>query len=115
MASLAADVVLFNSEWNRKSFVENISKHFKLIPDFRPKDLKNEIEPKTGVVYFPMTVWPEQNDSEHVDLSLSPHLIWAHRWEHDKNPTLLFEALSSLIDEKFRISIIGKECLLVTA
>ena len=54
MASLSADIVLFNSDWNRKSFLENISKHLKLIPDFRPKELHLEIEPKTRFVlkYF---------------------------------------------------------------
>jgi len=38
------------------------------------------------------------------------HLIWAARWEHDKNPGLFFEALAELKQRgvDFRVSVIGE-------
>eukprot|EP00117_Sycon_ciliatum_P049484 scpid63693/ scgid0253/ Glycosyltransferase-like domain-containing protein 1 len=38
------------------------------------------------------------------------HIIWPHRWEHDKNPEVLFAALKVLVTEgqKFCVSIIGE-------
>lgn len=38
------------------------------------------------------------------------HLVWPHRWEHDKNPQLFIETLLEL-DKRavpFRVSIIGE-------
>lgn len=39
------------------------------------------------------------------------HLIWPHRWEHDKNPQLLTETLLELNKRQvdFKISIIGEQ------
>lgn len=38
------------------------------------------------------------------------HLIWPHRWEHDKNPQLLTEVLLELNKRQveFRVSILGE-------
>jgi len=34
-------------------------------------------------------------------------LVWAHRWEHDKNPKLFFDAISTINDD-FRLSVLGE-------
>ncbi len=38
-------------------------------------------------------------------------IVWAARWEHDKNPTLFFDALRILKKRniEFRISVIGEQ------
>ena len=68
MAALAADKILFNSTWCMNSFLDNIGKHLKLIPDYRPqaKVIREKIEKKASVVYFPIVQWPttnKENDS----------------------------------------------------
>jgi hypothetical protein len=73
-ACLAADTILFNSNWNKKSFLENIPKFLKIIPDYRPKNIVERISEKSTIVYFPVSV-PELNDVS-VNQSKVPHIVW---------------------------------------
>ncbi|XP_059486957.1 glycosyltransferase-like domain-containing protein 1 isoform X2 [Neocloeon triangulifer] len=114
LTCLVADVVLFNSEFNKNSFLSNISKFMKIQPGpGRPKGLKERIEPKCSVLYFPI----------HVDALRSAtlngnkkdgllHLLWPHRWEHDKDPEMFARVLLSLHKSglDFRVSMLGKVC-----
>ncbi|XP_066997056.2 tRNA-queuosine alpha-mannosyltransferase isoform X2 [Anabrus simplex] len=107
LSCLVADVVVFNSDFNQRSFLNAIKPYFKLQPDFRPRDLKEKIEPKCQVIYFPVkfpTLAPKTKENK------SLHIVWPHRWEHDKDPGLLFRVLTSLFDGgyKFYISILGE-------
>lgn len=102
---LAADKVLFNSNWNLASFCENIPKFLKLFPDFRPSRIPDRIRAKSKVVYFPVNV-PSTSKLPHENNKV-PHIVWAHRWEHDKNPEAFFEALKS-IEADFEISVLGE-------
>lgn len=49
----------------------------------------------------------------YVENYMSPelHLVWPHRWEHDKNPQLLTETLLELNKRQieFKVSIIGEQ------
>lgn len=50
---------------------------------------------------------PKRNEETY---SAVLHLVWPHRWEHDKNPKLLTETLLELHKRQvpFRASIIGE-------
>ena len=87
---------LTNSKWNLESFLGNMNLHLKIIPDFRPKQktLEQKIRVKSIVTYFPISK-VSLDDSEMKRPTSGPiHIVWAHRWEHDKNPKLLFSVLS---------------------
>lgn len=107
--SLAADQVLFNSRFNQHSFLDNIVPFMNIQSDFKIKNFRHIIEPKCKVLYFPINFHKMPN--EPLSNSNELHLLWPHRWEHDKNPELLAKVLIELErrQTQFIISIIGEK------
>lgn len=119
---LAADEVIFNSNFNKVSFLENLGKHFNLQPDFRPnKDiLRQKIERKSTVIYFPVSLKPDKLigiESEILTANITDNnkgdilrIVWPHRWEHDKNPEDFFQVLFDLrnLGCRFQVSVLGE-------
>lgn len=52
--SLSADEILFNSNFNKNSFLNSINTFLNIQPDFKLKQIKEKIEPKCQVLYFPI-------------------------------------------------------------
>merc|ERR1712141_992516 len=59
-------------------------------------------------MYFPLDIGPPQSSSLVAHEIL--HIVWPHRWEHDKNPNDFFECLFKLQSEgcEFKLSILGE-------
>ncbi|EDV36540.2 uncharacterized protein Dana_GF13014, isoform C [Drosophila ananassae] len=113
LTCLAADLVLFNSHFNRSSFLDNVKPFLNIQPDFRVKNIREKIESKCEVLYFPINfkVFPDQRPVEDsTDTKDALHLVWPHRWEHDKNPELLVEVLLELVNRNadFQVTICGE-------
>jgi glycosyltransferase involved in cell wall biosynthesis len=113
LTALVADIVCFNSRYNMTSFLDNIHKHLKLQPDHRPKsaDICSRIAAKSSVVYFP--IFQELQILEKGRLKRTGkrlHIVWPHRWEHDKNPEAFFKALYALKEDgcQFSVSVLGE-------
>jgi len=109
---LAADKVVFNSRFNMESFLSSIDSFLHLIPDHRPKNLKEKIAPKCDFLYFPINFQNKQLQPSMTERGNEPiHILWPHRWEHDKNPTLFFDTLFKLKEEghAFRLSVLGEQ------
>jgi len=109
---LAADLVLFNSATLRDAFLENIAKHLKLQPDQRPDvlQIREEVERKSRVCYFPLSLPDARLDGEEVHDKEVVHIVWPHRWEHDKDPEAFFRVIFKLLEEEldFKVSVIGQ-------
>jgi len=106
VTALCAKRVLFNSQYNRRSFLSGTKRFIERMPDgLSPKILDN-INSKSAVLPVPIHVKADarencgvsetendrDSDANHVDL------VWAHRWEYDKQPEVFFDALEKLYD-----------------
>jgi len=103
-AALAADRVLFNSEYNRRSFIDGIDALLARMPDHVPSDVSRRIADKSGIV--PVPIEPiSPPETQHPKL-----LVWNHRWEYDKRPDLFADAMIALAgrDVEFRLALLGQ-------
>lgn len=107
----AADAVVFNSQFNRVSFLTEAHQFLSRMPDFVPMKTLARIEAKSSVI--PLVIdWPLFDVSPTLDFDdRGPLIMWNHRWEHDKGPNEFFEALYELkrLGGRFRLSLCGQE------
>ncbi|MHC4842396.1 MAG: tRNA-queuosine alpha-mannosyltransferase domain-containing protein [Planctomycetota bacterium] len=105
--ALAASEVWFNSAFHRDSFLEAIEKLLKQMPDYQPLESIEMIRSKS--VIHPPGI---ENIQPREKREPGPiRILWAARWEHDKNPEDFFEALKILKNNgiDFRVSCIGQQ------
>ena len=106
LTALAADAVWFNSAFHQNDFLDALDIIWKQMPDQPPRREVKEIRDKAHV--FPPAVgeFPPRGARRPGPL----RIVWAARWEHDKNPDTLFAALKQLLDRNvdFQISVLGE-------
>ena len=111
LSALAADTVLFNSNYNMNSFLSKINSTLKKIPRFKPNCIANTISSKCEVLYFPVVKPNFRECVLNKSNSNILHILWAHRWEHDKNPETFFNVLTHLKEEGlcFHVTVMGEQ------
>lgn len=64
-----------------ESFLNNINMHWKVMPDYRPKDVEQKLGAKCQVLYFPLEVpHGRMLPSDYVGDDQLLHIVWPHRW-----------------------------------
>lgn len=113
-SALAADENWFNSDFNRQSMLDEILKLQNLLPEFELSKTCDAIRNKSRIQYPGIDVdfierQQPSNKSHHF------HILWAARWEHDKNPQDLLATLRHLRERKFEftLSVIGQRLQVV--
>ena len=79
------------------------------MPDYQPIEAAEKIKAKSSV--YPQGIDPIEK-SRPTQRSPGPmRILWAARWEHDKNPEDFFKALKVLKQKQidFRLSVIGQQ------
>jgi glycosyltransferase involved in cell wall biosynthesis len=108
-ATLAADRVIFNSDYNRQTFLDGAQTLLKKMPDAVPPGVVEHIAGKSCVIPVPL----EQHwftDASRPDAGPLT-IVWNHRWEYDKAPERMFAALLKLQEDgvDFRAHVIGQQ------
>ncbi|HPF37493.1 MAG TPA: DUF3524 domain-containing protein [Phycisphaerae bacterium] len=108
LSALAADAVWFNSAFHLEDFLAAAGDLLSRMPDHTPKGAVDAIRAKS-IVMTPGIEVPDvipAPDSEPRPL----HIVWAARWEHDKNPEDFFAAIRILAERgvAFRLSVLGQ-------
>lgn len=98
---LAADRVVFNSRWNRESFITGIEEVLSKSPDLAIRNIRQRIVASSEVIWPPVEAPPDRAN-ERVEKHDSVRIVWPHRWEHDKGPDELL-ALAEQYSESFNL------------
>ena len=106
--ALAADFCLFNSEYNRRTLLEGAKALLGKMPDHVPAGITDRIASRSAVVPVPLkddSYLPPKPEANRV------HLVWNHRWEFDKNPQLLLDAIRILLmkTDRFTLHVVGQQ------
>ncbi|MDH3296647.1 MAG: DUF3524 domain-containing protein, partial [Acidimicrobiia bacterium] len=103
---LAADAVVFNSEFHRHEFQTALPVFLRNFPDERHSHLIPAVEAKTGVapvgVDLARLLAPRRSNP--------PLILWNQRWEYDKDPEAVFDGLYAVAGKgyDFEVAICGE-------
>ncbi len=106
IAALAASAVWFNSGFHLNSFLSALPVFLQKMPDYNGPEPVERIRKKSAVQYPGIRIQKNK-----ACVSNGPvRILWAARWEHDKNPEDFFEALKEIkrTNTEFRLSVIGE-------
>ena len=105
-AALAANAVWFNSAFHRQEFLTATREYLSRMPDYAPLNALDEVEAKATVQHPGIDPFPARGKRPAGPL----HILWAARWEHDKNPDAFFAAVDQLEERgvDFCLSVIGQ-------
>ena len=105
--ALAATRVWFNSTFHRDEFLDALPGFLRRMPDHVPLGAVAQIRDKSEVRSLGIDDFPRRGVRPPGPL----RILWAARWEHDKNPDDFFTALRILAGQgvEFRISVIGEQ------
>lgn len=107
LSQLAADVVLFNSEFHRRSWFDEVPRLLKHFPDYNHPRKVEAVYNRSRVLPVGIDCPPLRPRHESAE---TPLILWNQRWEYDKRPDRFFNLLYRLHDEgyAFRLAVAGE-------
>lgn len=105
-SALCANRVLFNSCYNRDTFLAGIESFSRAMPEPVPGQALNDLEQATVIpVSLPETTLNHDTGDDCLNL------LWNHRWEYDKDPQLLLEIIRHCqkLNLPMRVHIVGQQ------
>ena len=91
--AMSADRLIFNSEFNRRTFFEGAHALLARFPDGVPSSLVSQLTPKSLVLPVPL------DDALFAGnhLASTRDIVWNHRWEFDKGPERLLAVVQEIV------------------
>ena len=107
-SALAADEVWFNSAFHRDDFLGALSQELGRLPKTELGEPVAEILRRSRIEH-PIIHPIAPREGRRKDGPL--RIVWAARWEHDKNPEEFFDALDRLEERgvDFQVSVLGEQ------
>ena len=108
-SAMAADRLLFNSAYNRQTFLQGAKTLLKKLPDHAPLSVVEGLEDKSTVLPVPIDGLYLGQREPRGDQPI--RLVWNHRWEYDKGPDRLYLVLKELsrYGLDYQINILGQQ------
>lgn len=106
VTALTANRVWFNSQFHREEFLAATRSFLRRMPDHQATSKVDEIRQKSAVQYPGVERSPASRSTASRPLTI----LWASRWEHDKNADVFFAALEILKAKgvEFRLNVLGE-------
>ena len=111
LSCLAADQVVFNSQFHYDEFMRALPGLLRVFPDYTHLHTVAEIRAKSRVLHLGMDLKSHaQFSTERPATDLGPVILWNQRWQYEKNPDAFFQLINRLDDAgcKFRLILAGK-------
>jgi glycosyltransferase involved in cell wall biosynthesis len=94
-SALCADQLVFNSSWNRDSFLQGVRLLLRRLPDHVPAGMPELLADRAQVLPVPIDIGSPLPRRPAAVLQL----VWNHRWEYDKGPAILLAAIRHCIEQ----------------
>ena len=111
-SALAADAVLFNSDYHRQSFFQELPQFLQSFPDHNEVKTTRQIIEKSQTLHLGLDLkkFDDHSSGFEKNADRPPLILWNHRWEYDKNPQEFFRALFALQDQgvDFELVVLGE-------
>jgi len=116
LSCLAADHILFNSQFHYDQFMEALPSLLRLFPDYTHLKTAQEIRLKSSVLHLGLDLRGHDKYASAYEghawgpgMKL-PIVLWNQRWEYDKDPEAFFRLMNRLDDSghKFRLILAGE-------
>jgi len=116
LSCLAADHVVFNSQYHYDEFMKALPGLLRAFPDYTHLHTVQEIRHKSTVLHLGMDLQAHDQyaaayQAHEWGPSMKPPIVlWNQRWEYDKNPQAFFRLMNRLDDAgcTFRLLLAGK-------
>ena len=106
-SALCADRLVFNSSWNRDSFLQGVGALLRRLPDHVPAGLPQRLAARSQVLPVPIAAATASSRRPGSRLQL----LWNHRWEYDKGPAILLAAIRCCVGHSLPVCfhIVGQQ------
>ncbi|MFK7732530.1 MAG: DUF3524 domain-containing protein [Pseudomonadales bacterium] len=111
ISAMAATQLVFNSEFNRQSFLMGAHSFLKKMPGAHARPVSALLGDKTRVLQVPLKA-PQNKPTPRTTPSARPvSIVWNHRWEFDKGPERLLAFTSALLktEIEFVLHVMGQQ------
>ena len=116
LSCLAADKIIFNSQYHMDEYLEALPGMLRVFPDYTHLNSVQQIRQKSQVLHVGMDLRAHDTHSATKSsrsrgrLMDMPVVLWNQRWEYDKNPKAFFRVMNRLDDTgcQFKLILAGE-------
>lgn len=111
LSALAADRVVFNSQYHLDEFFDALPEVLRRFPDYTHLRTAQKLRGKSSVLHLGLDLEAlDRHAPQRAKLPGPPIVLWNQRWEHDKNPEAFFRVMNRLDDvgAEFRLILAGE-------
>ncbi len=111
ISAMAASELIFNSAFNRQSFLDGALSFLKKMPGAHAKPVNDLLRVKTSVLQVPLRTCLSQPEPRFATSTRTVSIVWNHRWEYDKGPERLLAFARSLLKTEidFVLHVMGQQ------